>query len=224
MTSGIYCILNTLNDKCYIGSALDVLRRLANHRSVLSCGYHPNDHLQSSWAYHGAEAFTFSLHEELPRRRGETDKRFNRRLVKREQAWIDHFDSMNPEHGYNQRGAERPGEYSDEALAKMRKPRSPEHRASISAACRGKRLTSEQQARQRAACRTPEYRENQRQGSLGRKRSPETREKISRAQAGRKLPPEWLAKVRATCQTPAYRAKQSLSLKRYWARRRAAAI
>ena len=46
---GIYCIENLVNEKKYIGQSIDVMDRLADHRSRLRSKTHKNLHLQSSW-------------------------------------------------------------------------------------------------------------------------------------------------------------------------------
>lgn len=49
MISGIYKILNTKNNKCYIGSAVRLTTRFNTHRSKLKLNYHPNKHLQAAY-------------------------------------------------------------------------------------------------------------------------------------------------------------------------------
>lgn len=61
MTSGIYEIVNTINGKRYIGSAMNLVSRWKSHRNRLIAGGHANRHLQSSWNKHGEAAFQFSL-------------------------------------------------------------------------------------------------------------------------------------------------------------------
>ena len=58
---GIYQIVNTKNNKRYVGQSVDVRRRLAWHRSVLFSGQHDNEHLLRSWNRHGPDAFRFEL-------------------------------------------------------------------------------------------------------------------------------------------------------------------
>lgn len=59
MASGVYEIVNAVNGKRYIGSAVDFGARWRAHRGHLARGTHHSAHLQSSWAKHGAAAFTF---------------------------------------------------------------------------------------------------------------------------------------------------------------------
>lgn len=60
MASGIYRITNTTTGRVYVGSAIDLNRRWAEHRKTLRSGRHKNQYLQSSWARHGEDAFVFS--------------------------------------------------------------------------------------------------------------------------------------------------------------------
>ena len=88
MPSGIYAIRNEVNGKMYVGSAIDIARRLAKHRYQLRGGVHPSKHLQSAFNKYGDAAFetaTLELCED-------------HQLVEREQYWIDH---LKPE--YNKR-------------------------------------------------------------------------------------------------------------------------
>ena len=57
--SGIYEILNLVNGKRYIGSAVRFARRWAVHRCRLRRGAHDNKHLQAAWNKYGEAAFVF---------------------------------------------------------------------------------------------------------------------------------------------------------------------
>jgi group I intron endonuclease len=59
MNTGIYKIENTVNGKLYVGSAVDIQRRLEKHRQMLRADKHPNKHLQAAWNKHGADSFAF---------------------------------------------------------------------------------------------------------------------------------------------------------------------
>ena len=56
---GIYQIVNTKNNKRYVGQSVDLEDRLAHHRNSLVRGYHDNKHLLRSWNKYGANAFRF---------------------------------------------------------------------------------------------------------------------------------------------------------------------
>ena len=82
LKSGIYAIVNTTNDKVYIGSAVYIKVRLSVHKKHLIAGTHVNIHLQRAWDKYGDGAFVFTIIE-----RCEKDK-----LIEREQYWIDELE------------------------------------------------------------------------------------------------------------------------------------
>lgn len=65
MNSGIYKLLNSVNDNFYIGSAVDLKRRKARHFSELRHGKHNNKHLQAAWDRYGEAAFSFIVLEHV---------------------------------------------------------------------------------------------------------------------------------------------------------------
>jgi group I intron endonuclease len=166
MIPGVYIILNISDGKCYVGSSVDVGKRLRNHRENLVKGTHGNGHLQHSWDKYGPTAFQFkvvALCEEVE-------------LLVEEQATIDVLLSMDPKHGYNRRDAGNKGRPSPEALARMRTAHTghvhrPEHRAKISASLAGKPLS-------------PEHRASISTAKTGVPHSPAHRENNSAAQKG----------------------------------------
>lgn len=65
MARGIYKIINVVNNKFYVGSAVDFKRRKARHFSELRNNKHNNRHLQAAWAKYGEQAFIFVVVEDL---------------------------------------------------------------------------------------------------------------------------------------------------------------
>lgn len=65
MARGIYKIINVVNNKFYVGSAVDLKRRKTRHFSELRTGKHNNRYLQSSWDKYGEQAFVFVVVEPL---------------------------------------------------------------------------------------------------------------------------------------------------------------
>lgn len=96
---GIYMIKNKINDKVYIGSSVDILKRWKDHADALNdllkrkC----NDYLHKQWKKYGEENFIFSILEKC-------DKED---LIIREQYYIDLYDSQNRNKGYNINNAGR---------------------------------------------------------------------------------------------------------------------
>jgi len=66
MARGIYKIINLINNKFYVGSAVDLKRRKARHFSELRNGKHNNRHIQAAWVKYGEQAFVFVIVEALP--------------------------------------------------------------------------------------------------------------------------------------------------------------
>ena len=79
MKSGIYIITNIVNGKSYIGSSLDYLQRIRQHKYSLRKGTHYNNHLQSSFNKHAEKNFTFELLE-YKRRTGDRNYENFKRL------------------------------------------------------------------------------------------------------------------------------------------------
>ncbi|MEQ8172689.1 MAG: GIY-YIG nuclease family protein, partial [Candidatus Eremiobacterota bacterium] len=59
--SGIYCIINRVNQKIYIGSAKNLKDREKQHFSLLKNNKHVNKYLQNSYNKHGYENFEFKI-------------------------------------------------------------------------------------------------------------------------------------------------------------------
>jgi len=78
--SGIYQICNNENGKVYIGSAVNLKRRMACHFSKLKEGDHHNRYLQHAWNKSRGQGFFFGVLEYV--------KKINQ-LIIREQYYID---------------------------------------------------------------------------------------------------------------------------------------
>lgn len=61
MPAGIYQIRNKETGAAYIGSAVNIGKRLAAHRRALFLGRHKNPKMQNAWAAHGPRAFETSI-------------------------------------------------------------------------------------------------------------------------------------------------------------------
>lgn len=61
----IYKIINVINNKFYIGSAVRFQRRKMEHLRKLRKQEHSNKHLQASWNKYGEQAFVFVVIEEI---------------------------------------------------------------------------------------------------------------------------------------------------------------
>lgn len=67
MTCGIYQIVNTVNGKRYVGSAVNFASRWRLHRHHLRTGKHHSVALQRAWNKYGESAFDFTILERCPR-------------------------------------------------------------------------------------------------------------------------------------------------------------
>lgn len=64
--SGIYIITNAETGDCYVGSSINIQKRLTQHRYLLRLGSHHSRLLQDAWNHHGEDAFLFDILEVVP--------------------------------------------------------------------------------------------------------------------------------------------------------------
>lgn len=91
--SGVYGILNSCNNKIYIGSSLNLRKRHNAHKTKLNCNRHTNIHLQKSIIKYGIDKFEFIIFEFCD----------INSIIKREQYWIDRLNCTDNKSGYNKR-------------------------------------------------------------------------------------------------------------------------
>jgi group I intron endonuclease len=134
--TGIYEILNTVNGKRYIGSALNICQRWARHRTQLNRGDHHSHILQRAWVKHGAAAFEFRILEECAK----AD------LIKVEQRFID---ELKPRYNICKKAGSALGvKRSKETIERMSgRTVSVETRAKIAASLKGRKLPLEHATR-----------------------------------------------------------------------------
>lgn len=89
--SGIYVIQNIETNRVYIGSSIDISRRLKEHLRNLRGNKHCNAHLQSAWNKYGEKAFELDELDTCP----------VEALEYMETYWINMCNSANRLHGYN---------------------------------------------------------------------------------------------------------------------------
>lgn len=206
--AGVYAIVNTRNGHGYIGSSVNIARRWVGHRSVLNRGRGVNPHLQAAWNKYGEAAFEFRildvLHPPFTKDGLRTLEQF-------------HVDCWRPAYNVCR-------ECVSSALGVKFGPMSLEHRANLSEALKGRKLSPEHVAHSAAARKgkplSPEHVAKVAAALTGRRLSAEHRAKISVAQRGRKHSAEHVAKVAAAHKgrtlpprSPEYRAKQSATHK-----------
>lgn len=88
--SGIYIIKNTINNKVYVGSAVNLHNRFIGHTHQFNNQKH-NQRFQNFVNKYGIETLLFYLLEYC-----KIDE-----LIEKEQYWIDYYQSYNSKNGYN---------------------------------------------------------------------------------------------------------------------------
>lgn len=173
-TSGIYAIQHKESGKLYVGSSVNMQKRLREHFRLLNLWKHANQHLQAAWNKFGESAFECRVIEMVAC----IDD-----LYAAEQVHLDALNAYDGAHGYNkaksttapQRGLKR----SAETCAKI----------GASKIGNKNRLGAEI---------TAEMRERIAKKLRGTKASDATRAKLSAAKKGVSHSPEWSAKIGAT--------------------------
>lgn len=138
MRSGIYFIVNNINFKIYIGSAVYFARRRSEHFTRLAKGIHHNEYLQRAYNKYGKEAFDFIIVELV------SDLSL---LLEKETAYIFKHNATNEEFGYNSCSVGRSAlgrKHSSETIEKIRqgnlgKKRSKETTIKMRASLTGKK-------------------------------------------------------------------------------------
>ncbi len=159
--SGIYKITNNVTDMFYIGSSVNMAKRLTEHFCRLRSKTHPNAHLQNAYTKYGEENFAVSILELAK----------ENTLKQREQVWLDITGVANRDIGYNI----APSVLDRSECAE-------ETRQNISALSSGRIVTTEEN-RKRSESLKRYYLYNSH--NIGRKHTPETIARMRIAQKGR---------------------------------------
>lgn len=192
-TSGIYCILNEITGKLYIGSAVNLRERRRQHFRLLREGIHVNTYLQHSVNKYGLSAFSFHIIELCDKQE----------LLPREQIYLDETKCYCAKNGYNvckfagskintrdsaetrlKKSAARKGNknsfygkrHTDETKAKISRANSRENSAHY-----GKRFSEETRAKMSAALRSRPKLFGKRNPFYGKKHSADSITKMSEA-------------------------------------------
>ena len=145
---GIYRI--TINNKVYIGQSVNIYKRKTYHESYIKRNKHANAYMQR--AFNKYNDFKFEVIEECS----------IEELDERECYWIDYYDCLNGEFGYNLQSG---GHFNKRLSEESKKKLSESHK--------GKKLSEETKKRMGKSRK-------------GIKRNEETKNKISEAQKGEK--------------------------------------
>lgn len=173
---GIYAIKNTVNGKCYVGQAINIEKRIAEHFKRLRMEKHHCAHLQLSFQKYGRAIFIHSVLEEC----------LKENLTEREQYWMDYHRDRGIYNTAPAAGSNRGIKFSAEVRAKMTAklighPVSEETKAQMSRSRMGWSPSEETRAKMSVAKRSM---------------SEETKAKMSKAHTGVKLPESTKANMR----------------------------
>jgi group I intron endonuclease len=181
MSNGVYMILNIISKKVYIGSTYSkrgFSGRWYEHKKLLKRNKHPNIHLQNAHNKYGLYCFEFSVMEECSEKECES----------KEQYWIDFFNSMDANCGYNLVSANHKKQ-SKETIEKRRQTLlriyasgqrkvTDEMKSNISKALSGRKLSKERIEKCRISHIGLKYKK-------GWKHSEETKELFSKQRMGK---------------------------------------
>jgi group I intron endonuclease len=113
MGCGIYIIKNTIDNKIYVGSSINIGNREYKHFWMLNKGIHDNKFLQNSFNKFGKENFIFEV----------VEKCTEVELIDKENFYIDKFKSSKCDFGYNLAKVNefRRNTYNEEVKVKLSK-------------------------------------------------------------------------------------------------------
>ena len=191
--SGIYKIVNLINNKIYVGSAVNFKNRFKTHLSRLKNNKHHSIILQNSWNKYGGDNFKFEIIEEC-------DKLI---LIKREQYYID---ELKPYYNICKIAGNSLGRVvSDETKEKLRiastgRKHSNETKEKLSNSHKGIKHSNETKEKLKninlGKKQTKETIEKRVSKTTGRTNSEETKKKMSDAHIGKKMSSESIEKTR----------------------------
>jgi group I intron endonuclease len=178
--AGVYCFLNKINFKRYIGSAVNIDRRIKYHKSLLKTNKHSNIKFQRAVNKWGIDNFEIIVLEEV----------YDINVLRdREQHFIDFYNSCSE--GYN---------LAPNAKGLLGFKHSQESKNKMSETMKVIAGTKESRDRMSKALKgriiSKEWRDKLRKANLGKKLSEETKAKMSIAQKGKKMSLESIEKMR----------------------------
>lgn len=186
---GIYEIVNTVNGRRYIGSAVDFKRRWKTHKRLLAKGKHHSIHLQRAWDEDGVANFKFAPLMTEP---------YFGDLIWWEQRFLD---ALRPEYNISLAASApmKGRKHSPKAKDKMSrsgkgKPKSPSHCAAISVGQRGRKMSEIARKALREAnvgrALSDEHKDKLRVWNTGKVMSPDAIERSASKRRGVKRGPQ----------------------------------
>ena len=187
MNCGIYMIQNKVNNKMYIGQAVDIEKRWNDHIWNLNNKRNENRHFINAWYKYGEENFKFTILLECK----ESD------LNMYEEYYIFELMTYDPRVGYNKNYGGDSGRPTEEAKRKMSeaqkgKQLSEEHKRKISESQKGKQLSEEHKRKiseyRKGKQHTGETKRKISESLKGKQHTGETKRKISESLKGKRSP------------------------------------
>lgn len=184
MKSGIYLIKNIINNKVYVGSAVNIDIRWRKHKKLLKEKKHHSKHLQSAWNTYGEQNFKFEIIEEV---------RNLQHLLAYEQVYLDYYKSYQNENGYNtckiagSRYGIKCSEQTKKKISEAKHNISEQTRQKLREANKGRWLGRKHSEESRKKMReakqniSEETRQKIREANIGKKHSEETKTKIRKS-------------------------------------------
>jgi len=182
---GIYVIINSINTKIYIGSSINVEKRIKRHIYELMNNKHPNKYLQRSVNKYGINSFIFKILEKCQKED----------LLTIEQTFLD---LLQPEYNiFKIAGSPLGFKHSESTKRKMskivkEKCKDPERKRKLDMAREKARNWTEERKRKhseklKGRTLTEKHKKNIGISNLGHSVSDETKKKLSIAHKGKKL-------------------------------------
>ena len=160
MNTGIYCIINKINNKRYIGSTSQSFQQRWNkHKSSLNNNKHHSGRLQNSWNKYGEENFIFIVLETCE----------PKYCIIREQWWLDLFGTYLDTFGYNICAVANSClgvKHTLEQRNKLKKQKSEEHKRKLSEINKGKSIPIEVRKKIKKSCAKLSYNVTDPQGNI----------------------------------------------------------
>jgi group I intron endonuclease len=193
----IYKITNLINGKVYIGQTKKSLNSRWSQHKYTGKGK-KRTYIACAIQKYGIENFKIEKIDEASS---------IEELDNKEKKWILHFDSINPEKGYNMQLATIKTVFNEDikrkiSESKLGKPRSEETKKKISKSKLGKKMSKEFSegisARLKGRIFSEEHKQKLSKASKGRKKSEEHKRKIGEVQLGKTLSQESIKKREET--------------------------
>lgn len=191
LNSGIYKIVNKINNHYYVGRTVNFQTRWSTHRLKLKENRHDNRHLQSAWNLYGEAAFDFVIVEKLPKNielLKEAENRYINKFISDRKNGLNDCYNKSEKSG----GGLQSEQHREQLIKKStgRKP-SEETRRKLSASAKARIARDKQLG---VGIFSPKHRElvsetnKGNQHMKGHKHSEETKQKISNAVKGENHP------------------------------------